>query len=75
MHQFQKVSNLRIITRHSRHFLFLFFLVNVMHFRKSWLRVTSVNFDFNAKSSSTDIRLNKPSLKSLAHDEIQEITC
>ncbi len=34
--------------------------------RKPWLRVKSVNFDFSAKSSSTDYnKSNKPTLKSL----------
>ncbi len=40
----------------------------VMRFRKPWLRVKLVNFDFSAKSSSTDYNeSNKPTLKSLAH--------
>ncbi len=39
-----------------------------MRYRKSWHRVKSVNFDFSAKSSSTDYKeSNKPTLKSLAH--------
>ncbi len=39
-----------------------------MHFRKLWLRVKSVNFDFSAKSASTDYtQSNKPTLKFLAH--------
>ncbi len=37
-------------------------------FRKPWLRVKLVDFDFRAKSSSTDYNeLNKPNSKSLAH--------
>ncbi len=40
----------------------------VMRFRKPWLRVKSVNFDFSAKSSSTNYnKSNKSSRKSLAH--------
>ncbi len=40
----------------------------MMHFRKLWLRVKSISFDFNAKSSSTDYNeSNKPTLKFLAH--------
>ncbi len=39
-----------------------------MRFRKPWLRVKSVNFDFRARSLSTDYNeLNKPTLKSLVH--------
>ncbi len=39
-----------------------------MIFRKPWLRVKLVNFDFSAKSSSTDHNeSNKPTPKSLAH--------
>ncbi len=39
-----------------------------MRFRKPWLRLKSVNFDFSAKSSSTDYNeSNKPSPKSLSH--------
>ncbi len=39
-----------------------------MSFRKPWLRVKSVNFDFSAKSSSTDYKKsNKPTPKSLAY--------
>ncbi len=39
-----------------------------MRFRKPWLRVKLVNFDFEAKLSSTDHNeLNKPTLKSRAH--------
>ncbi len=38
----------------------------MMRFRKPWLRVKLVDFDFSAKSSSTDYNeLNKPTLKSL----------
>ncbi len=40
----------------------------MVRFRKPWLRVKAVNFDFSAKSSSTDYnKSNKPNLKSLAH--------
>ncbi len=40
----------------------------VMRFRKPWLRVKAVNFDFNEKSSSTDYNeANEPTPKSLAH--------
>ncbi len=39
-----------------------------MGFRKPWLRMKLVNFDFSAKLSSTDYNeSNKPTLKSLAH--------
>ncbi len=39
-----------------------------MRFRKSWLRVKSVNFDFSEKLSSTDYNeSNKPIQKSLTH--------
>ncbi len=39
-----------------------------MRFRKPLLRVKSVNFDFSAKSSSTDYdESNEPNLKYLAH--------
>ncbi len=39
-----------------------------MNFRKPWLRVKLVNFDFSAKLSSTDYNeWNKPTWKSLAH--------
>ncbi len=39
-----------------------------MHFRKPWLRMTLVNFDFSTKSSSTDYNeSNKPTPNSLAH--------
>ncbi len=39
-----------------------------MCFRKPWLKVKLVNFDFSAKSSSTDYNeSNKPTPKSLAH--------
>ncbi len=38
-----------------------------MRFRKPWLRVKCVNFDFSTKSSSTDYNeSNKPTPKSLA---------
>ncbi len=38
-----------------------------MYFRKPWLRVKSVNFDFSAKSSSIDYnKYNKPTPKCLA---------
>ncbi len=40
----------------------------MMRFRKPWLRVKSVNFDFSAKSSSTDYNeSNNSTRKSLAH--------
>ncbi len=40
----------------------------MMRFRKPWLRVKSVNFDFSAKSLSNDYNeSNKPTLKYLAH--------
>ncbi len=43
-------------------------LINVMRFKKPWLRVKSVNFDFSAKSSSTDYNeSNKPTSKCLAY--------
>ncbi len=39
-----------------------------MRFRKPWLEVKLVGFDFRAKSSSTDYnQWNKPTPKSLAH--------
>ncbi len=39
-----------------------------MCFRKPWLRVKLVNFDFSAKLSNTDYNAsNKPNWKSLAH--------
>ncbi len=39
-----------------------------MCFGKPWLQVKSVNFDFSARSLSTDYNeLNKPNPKSLAH--------
>ncbi len=42
--------------------------VYVMRFRKLWLRVKLVNFDFSAKLPSTDYNeSNKPTLKSLSH--------
>ncbi len=45
-----------------------------MRFRKPWLRVKSVNFDFSAKSSSTDHNeLNKATPKSLAHMESEKL--
>ncbi len=45
-----------------------FFITFVIRFRRPWLRVKSVNFDFNAKSSSTEYNeSNKPIPKSLAH--------
>ncbi len=45
----------------------------MMRFRKPWLRVKSVNFDFGAKSSSTDYNeSNKPTPKSLAHIESEK---
>ncbi len=41
---------------------------DVMQFRKPWLRVKTVNFDFSAKSSSTDHNeSNKQAPNSLAH--------
>ncbi len=41
--------------------------INVMRFRKLWLRVKSVNFDFSAKSACTDDNgSNKPTPKSVA---------
>ncbi len=40
----------------------------VMRFKKPWLRVKSVSFDFSAQLSSTDNNeSNKPTPKSLAH--------
>ncbi len=40
----------------------------MMRFRKPWLRVKSVNFDFSAKLSSTYYNeSNKPTAKSVAH--------
>ncbi len=40
----------------------------VMRFKKPWLRVKSVDFDFSAKLSWTDYNeLNKPTPKSLAY--------
>ncbi len=42
--------------------------IYVMRFRKPWLRVKSVNFDFSVKLSSYDYNeANKPNPKSLAH--------
>ncbi len=39
-----------------------------MRFRKPWLRVKSVNFNFRTKLSNTDYNeSNKPTPKSLAH--------
>ncbi len=39
-----------------------------MRFRKPWLRVKSINFDFSAKFSSTDYNeSNKTTPKPLAH--------
>ncbi len=39
-----------------------------MRFRKLWLRVNSVNFDFHGKTSSTDYtESNKTTQKSLSH--------
>ncbi len=39
-----------------------------MRFRKPWLKVKSVNFDFSAKLSSNDYNeSNKPNWNSLAH--------
>ncbi len=44
------------------------YITIVMRFRKPWLRVKSVNFDFSTKSSSTDHnKWNKPTTKSLAY--------
>ncbi len=44
------------------------FYIYVTRFRKTWLRVKLVNFDFSAKLSSTEYNeSNKPTLKSLAH--------
>ncbi len=44
-----------------------------MRFRKLWLRVKSVNFDFRAKSSSTDYNEpNKPIRISLTHIESEK---
>ncbi len=43
------------------------YTVSVMSFRKPWVK--SVNFEFSAKSSSTDYKSNKPIPKSLAHIE------
>ncbi len=43
-------------------------------FRKLWLRVKSVNFDFSAKLSSTDYNeSNKPNLKYLSQIESQKL--
>ncbi len=43
-------------------------MANVMRFRKPWLRVKWVNFDFCATLSSSDYNeSDKPSPKSLAH--------
>ncbi len=43
-------------------------IIVVMHFKKPWLRVKLVDFDFSAKSSSTDYNeSNKPNPKCLAH--------
>ncbi len=40
----------------------------VMYFRKPWLKVKSVSFDFTVKLSSTDYnKSNKPNLKDVAH--------
>ncbi len=45
-----------------------------MRFRKPWLKVKAVNFDFSAKLSSTDYNeLNKPIPKSLAHTESEKL--
>ncbi len=45
-----------------------------MRFRKPWLRVKSVNFDFSAKSWSTDYNeSNKPTTKSLAQIGSQKL--
>ncbi len=42
--------------------------IYVICFRKPWLRVKSINFDFNAKLSNTDHKeSNKLNPKSLAH--------
>ncbi len=39
-----------------------------MRFRKQWLRMRRVNFDFSTKSSSTDHNeSNKTTLKPIAH--------
>ncbi len=55
-------SKYNLVTDHVTIYIF------VMCLRKPWLRVKSVNFDFSAKSSSTDYNgLNKPTPKSLAH--------
>ncbi len=41
--------------------------INMIRFRKPWLRVESINFDLSAKSSSTDYNeSNKPTAMSLA---------
>ncbi len=46
----------------------------VMGFRKPWLRVKSVDFDFRAKSPSTDYNESiKPTPKSLAHIESEKL--
>ncbi len=42
--------------------------IYVVHFRKQWLRVKAINFDFIEKFSSTDYKeSNKPNWKSLAY--------
>ncbi len=47
-----------------------------MRFRKQWLGVKSVNFDFSAKSSSSDYsESNNSTRKSLAHYGVWEIAC
>ncbi len=46
----------------------------VMRFRKPWLRVKSINFDFGAKFSSTDYNeLNKTTPKPLARLESEKL--
>ncbi len=47
---------------------------SVMCFRKPWLRVKLINFDFSAKLSSTDYKeSNKLNPKSLAHIGSEEL--
>ncbi len=49
--------------------------IYVTNFRKPWLRVKLVNFDFSAKPSSTDYNeSNKPNPKSLVY-EVWKIAC
>ncbi len=51
-----------------KHVVLFFMFITCKRFRKPWLRVKSVDFDFSAKLSSTDYNQpNKPTSKSLAH--------